>query len=77
MHHALEGVPEALGDFLQLAQREVALVELAVEDALLDDVVDELVDPLRRDALEAARGALDGVGEADDGAFAALRRGPG
>ena len=57
MHHALQGATEALGDFLQLAHGEVAFLELTVEQALLDDVADELIDLLRRHPVEAARGA--------------------
>ena len=73
MHHALQRVLEALSHLLQLAHGEVALLELPVHEPLLDDVADELVDLLRRHALEAARRAFDGIREADDRAFARLR----
>ena len=47
MKHVLNGKPESIRNNLDLAHRQVALLELAVEQALLDDVGDELVDLLR------------------------------
>ena len=73
MQHVLQGELEALADDPHFAQRQVAVVELAVVDAALDDVVNELVDLLRRDFFQRTRRALDSVGEHDDASLLELR----
>ena len=75
VHHAAERVPEALRDRPEVAESQVAVIELAVSNPLPDDVRDQLLDLLRGDALEGACGALDGISKADDGGFTGLRFG--
>src|SRR3972149_9900019 len=46
--HAREQLAERVPDAADVAQRQIALVELPVRDALLDDLVDHRPDRLRR-----------------------------
>src|SRR5689334_2686683 len=46
VEHAAEGVAEAFRHFAELAEGQVAVIELPVGDALADDVGDELLDLL-------------------------------
>src|SRR5690606_32853420 len=64
VHHAPQGGAEAVLDRGEIDEGEGGGVELTVVEALLENLVDQLVDLFRSRLLEAARGALDGVGEA-------------
>ena len=72
MEDTLEGMFEAFGDFFEGAHGEVAFFELAVDHPFMDDGVDHLIDFLGGDAFETSGGAFDGIGEAEDSAFASL-----
>jgi len=71
----LEGMFEAFGDFFEGAHGEVAFFELAVDHSFMDNGIDHLIDFLGGDAFETSGGAFDGIGEAEDSAFAGLGAG--
>src|SRR5579862_5587736 len=75
--HPEELLDEGLLDRLEVAQREVALVELAVLEALRDDAVDHAPDRRLVTRLQRSDGGLDAVGQHDEGRLAALRLRPG
>ena len=77
MVHAQQLLDERLADPLEVAQRQVALVELAVADPLLDDPRDHRPDGRLVARRQRADGRLDAVGEHDQGGLAGLRLGPG
>jgi len=66
---------EAFGDFFEGAHGEVAFFELAVDHSFMDNGIDHLIDFLGGDAFETSGGAFDGIGEAEDSAFAGLGAG--
>src|SRR3990172_11032249 len=70
---AAEGGLERLADHPEVAEGEVAVVELTLCHALADDTVDKLVDPLEGAVFAGSDDGLDGVGEHDDGGLTALR----
>ncbi len=76
VQHVRERVSEIFRDRLDFPHRQVALVQLPVDDAALDDVVDQLLEPARRHLLEAPRRALDRVGQRDDARLPRLRLRP-
>jgi len=63
---------EAFGDFFEGAHGEVAFFELAIDHPFMEDGIDHLIDFLGGDAFETSGGAFDGIGEAEDSAFAGL-----
>ena len=71
--HPEELGDECLADPLDVAQGQVALVELAVVQALLDDPADHRPDRRLVARCERSDGRLDAVGEHDQGRLAALR----
>lgn len=71
----MEGMFEAFGDFFEGAHGEVAFFELAVDHSFMDNGIDHLIDFLGGDAFETSGGAFDGIGEAEDSAFAGLGAG--
>ncbi len=73
VQHGHEGEAEPFGDDFQFAQREIALVQLSIRDALFDELIDKLFDFLQGRFLQATRGALDDICQADDGTFLGLR----
>ncbi len=73
VEHVHQGKTETLGDGLQLAQGKVALVQLVIGQALVDQVVHELLDLLRGRLFERARSAFHHVSQTDDGALTRLR----
>ena len=54
MQHHHERETEAFGDDFQFAKRQIAVVQLPVADALLDQLVNERFDFLRRWFLQTA-----------------------
>ena len=64
---------ERLADQLEVAQRQVAFVELAVGDPLLDDPRDHAPDRGLVARRERADGRLDAIGEHDQRRLARLR----
>ena len=73
--HAQQLLDERRPDPLQVAQRQVALVELSVGDALLDDPRDHRPDGRLVARRQRADGRLDPVGEHDQRRLAGLRLG--
>lgn len=75
MEHVLQGFDEDLGDGGEFVEGEVGAGELAVFDAGLDDVLDEGFEALAGGVFQRTRGTFHGIGEGDDGGFAALGNG--
>ena len=73
MVHAEQLLDEGVLDPLEVAQRQVALVELAVRDALVDDPPDHRPDRRLVARGERANRRLDAVGEHDQGRLTGLR----
>src|ERR1700722_12200086 len=73
VQHVLHCESEGLRDDLQFLQSKITLIQLTFGNAFPNDVTDELLDLLRGRLLKAARGALDGVREADDSTLFKLR----
>src|SRR5207244_4668207 len=73
VQHHREREPEAFGNDFQLAEREIAVVQLPISNALFDQFIHERFDFLRRWFLETTRGTFDRIGEANYGAFFCLR----
>src|SRR6266566_5656887 len=71
--HAKEELAERVLDALDVAEREVALVELSVGDALVDDAVDHRADRFRILLGQRANGSFRAVGEHDDPGLLAVR----
>src|SRR5579875_75444 len=63
---------QRLFDNVQLGQGQAAFLELAVEQAFHEQIVDELAQTGRRRRREGAAGAFDRVGEHDDAVLAVL-----
>ena len=74
--HAQELLHERVPDALEVAQRQVALVELTVADALIDDPRDHRPDRRLVARCQGANGRLDAVGQHDQGGLTGLRLGP-
>ncbi len=72
-----QGKAEAFRNNTKIAQGKLTFIELAVGDALLDQLVNQLLDLLRRRFGQTARGAFDDVRQADDRALFRLRFRPG
>ncbi len=68
-----EGFDQAFANFRDFAERQPALVELAIVETLVDEVAAEPLDPRGRRLREGPAGALDGVGHHQDGRFFGLR----
>ena len=68
---------QAVFDRAQFAQRQAALVELAVEQPLHGDLVDQALDARGRRLDQRAAGALHGVGQHQHGGLLGLRLGAG
>ena len=68
-----QALAQALLDDMQLGERQVAFVELAVEKALHEKIVNELAQVAGRGGVECPAGALDGIGEHDHADLPALR----
>src|ERR1700759_5167234 len=73
VQHVLQGESKGFCDDLQFLQSEVTLVQLAFPNSTADDIAHELLNFLRCRFFEAARGAFDGVREADDATLPILR----
>src|SRR5580704_9797954 len=73
VQHVLQGESEGFCNDLQFLQSEVTLVKLSFSDSTADDIAYELLNFLRCRLLEAARGAFDGVREADNATLFILR----
>ena len=76
MVHPEELADERLADPLEVAQREVAFVELPIRDAFLDDPRDHRPDRRLVARGQRADGRLDPVGEHEQGRFPRLRLRP-
>src|SRR5207253_7833801 len=72
---------QALGKTLlnemEFCQRQTALLKLAVEQTLHEQVMHEFVQTVRGRVLHGPARALDGVGQHDNAGLAALRLGSG
>ncbi len=77
MEGGAEGFGKAFANGFEVAEGELAFVELAIAEAAADDVVDERFDFGGGGFGEGAAGGFDGVGEADDGAFVEVGLGAG
>src|SRR5438445_12607749 len=75
--HAEEELAEGVLDALDIAEREVALVELSVGDALVDDAVDHRADRFRILLGQRADRRFRAVGEHDDPGLLAVGTGTG
>src|SRR2546421_3446465 len=71
--HAEEELAERVLDAFDVTEGEVALVELSVRDALVDDAVDHPADRFRILLGERADRRLGAVGKHDDPGFLAVR----
>src|SRR4029077_5253597 len=71
--HAEEQLAERVLDLFDVAEGEVAFVELSIGDALVDDAVDHPADGLRILLGERAHRRLGAVGEHDNSRLLALR----
>src|SRR5215467_3234564 len=69
---AREQGDERLFDAGQVAQGEIAVVELAFLEALADDAIDQLLDRLAGVVASGAGGRFGAVGEHEDGCFTGL-----
>ena len=76
MQHRQEGEAEPFRNNSQIAEREIAFIQLAVGDALFDQLIDQLLHLLRRWFGKTPGGTFDNVGQTDDRAFLRLRLGP-
>lgn len=72
MHHAEQTFGETGFDAGEFGDGEIAFVELAVGDAVLDDGGDEALNAGGVRLVKAAGRAFDGVGKGDDGGFLEL-----
>src|SRR5215210_4615774 len=70
---AYEGAADGFAGFVDLAQRQLALVELAVIELCPDGAGDDVLDALWGWLLQGLHGGLDGVGEHQDAGLLALR----
>src|SRR6266550_5044372 len=75
--HAEEELAERVLDALDIAEGEVAFVELSVGDALVDDAVDHRADRLGILLGERANRRFGAVGEHHDAGLLAVRTGTG
>ncbi len=73
MEHRQERESETVCDDFEFAKRQVAVVQLPVANAFLDQLVHECFNFLWRWFLQTSGGALNGVGQTDNGAFLRLR----
>ena len=76
MQHHHEGEAKTLGNNFKLGERQIALVQLSIRDALFDELIHERFDFLRCRFLQTAGGAFNHVGQADDSAFFVCGLGP-
>src|SRR5215210_6589983 len=70
---AYEGAADGFAGFVDLAHRQLALVELAVLELCPDGAGDDILDALWGWLLQGLHGGLDGVGEHQDAGLLALR----
>jgi len=75
VQHVEHGGNEALLDLRELGVGQWRLVELSVDDALVEDRIDQLAERFPRDLFKRPRSGLQGVGERDERAFLELRFG--
>src|SRR5262249_3973036 len=66
MIDASEGAHEGLGDLVEVAESQIALIELPVQDRPARDLADEVTEPLVRGFGDGARGRLHRVREHED-----------
>src|SRR5207249_9391357 len=71
--HAEQQLAERVLDALDVAEREIAFVELSIGDALVDDAIDHRTDRVGILLAERAYRRLGTVGEHDDPGLLALR----
>src|SRR5438876_3140027 len=73
MEHRRERESETVCDDFEFAESQIAVVQLPVANAFLDQLIHERFDFLRRWFLQTSGGALNCVGQTDNGAFLRLR----
>ena len=74
---AYQRLDQALANLGDFPKRESALIELSVAQPFVDQFADQPFEPGRGRVGKGATGALDGVGDHQDGRLAGLRLGAG
>ena len=77
MIQALEHVEERVFDLLNVAQRQIAFIQLSVAQPLIHDAINDLANRLGRGGAFRARRRFDAIGQHEQAGFARLGFGTG